>query len=91
MKPFIAALALETGRVTPDTMIQTAPGRITITGSTISDAHPHGVLSVAEVIQKSSNVGTVQAGDADAAARDVGAVRRRSASARSRSSISPAR
>jgi cell division protein FtsI (penicillin-binding protein 3) len=60
MKPFTVALALETGRVTPSTLIQTAPGRITITGSTISDAHPHGVLSVAEVIQKSSNVGTVK-------------------------------
>ena len=60
MKPFIAAWALETGRVTPSTPIQTAPGSITITGSTIRDAHAYGVLSVAEVIQKSSNVGTVK-------------------------------
>ena len=60
MKPFIAAWALETGRVTPTTPIQTAPGSITITGSTIRDAHAYGVLSVAEVIQKSSNVGTVK-------------------------------
>jgi len=60
MKPFVAALALETGRVTPETRIDTAPGRISITGSTITDSHPHGVLSVAEVIQKSSNVGTVK-------------------------------
>jgi len=60
MKPFIAAWALETGRVTPTTPIQTAPGSITITGSTIRDAHPHGVLTVAEVIQKSSNVGVVK-------------------------------
>ncbi len=60
MKPFIAALAMESGRVTPSTPIQTAPGSITITGSTIRDAHPYGLLSVAEVIQKSSNVGTVK-------------------------------
>ena len=60
MKPFVIALALETGRVTPQTVVQTAPGRITITGSTISDSHPHGALTVAEVIQKSSNVGTVK-------------------------------
>ena len=60
MKPFTIALALETGRVTPSTPIQTAPGYITITGSKISDSHPHGVLTVAEVIQKSSNVGTVK-------------------------------
>lgn len=60
MKPFTAALALETGRVTPATPINVAPGRITITGSTITDAHAYGVLTVAEVIQKSSNVGTVK-------------------------------
>jgi cell division protein FtsI (penicillin-binding protein 3) len=60
MKPFIAALALEKGLARPQTPIQTAPGRITIGGSTISDAHPHGVLTLNEVIQKSSNVGTVK-------------------------------
>ena len=60
MKPFTIALALETHRVTPSTPIDTAPGSITITGSTIHDSHPHGVLTVAEVIQKSSNVGTVK-------------------------------
>jgi len=60
MKPLVVSLAMETKRVTPTTRIQTAPGRITITGSTISDSHPHGELSVAEVIQKSSNVGTVK-------------------------------
>ncbi|PUE29897.1 penicillin-binding protein 2 [Limnohabitans sp. Jir72] len=60
MKPFTVSLALEKGIVKPDTPIQTAPGKITITGSTISDAHPHGVLTVSEVIQKSSNVGTVK-------------------------------
>jgi cell division protein FtsI (penicillin-binding protein 3) len=60
MKPFAVALAMEKGLVKPETPIQTAPGRITITGSTITDAHPHGVLTVNEVIQKSSNVGTVK-------------------------------
>jgi cell division protein FtsI (penicillin-binding protein 3) len=60
MKPFIAAQAIETGRVKPTTPIATAPGWMTITGSTIRDAHPHGVLTVAQVVQKSSNVGTVK-------------------------------
>jgi cell division protein FtsI (penicillin-binding protein 3) len=60
MKPFVIALALEKGLVKPETVIQTAPGRITIGGATISDAHPHGALTVNEVIQKSSNVGTVK-------------------------------
>ena len=60
MKPFVAALALDKGLVRPNTPIYTAPGRITIGGSTISDSHAHDVLTVAEVIQKSSNVGTVK-------------------------------
>jgi cell division protein FtsI (penicillin-binding protein 3) len=60
MKPFVVSLALEKGMVKPGTMIQTAPGRITIGGSTITDSHAHGDLSVSEVIQKSSNVGTVR-------------------------------
>ena len=60
MKPFITALALDKGMVTPNTPINTAPGRITIGGSTISDSHPNEVLTVAQVIQKSSNVGTVK-------------------------------
>ena len=60
MKPFITALALDKGMVTPNTPINTAPGRITIGGSTISDSHPNDVLTVAQVIQKSSNVGTVK-------------------------------
>ena len=60
MKPFVAALALEKGLVKPETVIQTAPGRITIGGATITDAHPHGELTVNQVIQKSSNVGIVK-------------------------------
>ena len=60
MKPFIAALSLERGIAKPTTQIQTAPGRITIGGSTISDTHGYGLLTLAEVIQKSSNVGTVK-------------------------------
>jgi len=60
MKPFTVALALESGRVTPETFIQTAPGKITIGSATIGDAHAHGILSVAQVIEKSSNVGTAK-------------------------------
>lgn len=60
MKPFTIGLGLETGRITPQTVIDTSPGRITITGSTISDSHSNGVLTVEGVIQKSSNVGTTK-------------------------------
>jgi cell division protein FtsI (penicillin-binding protein 3) len=51
---------LEKGIIKPETIIQTAPGSINITGSTITDSHPYGALTVNEVIQKSSNVGTVK-------------------------------
>jgi cell division protein FtsI (penicillin-binding protein 3) len=60
LKPFTAALALENGKFRFDTAINTAPGRLTIGKATISDAHPHGVLTVAQVIQKSSNVGVAK-------------------------------
>jgi cell division protein FtsI (penicillin-binding protein 3) len=59
-KPFTVALALDKGNVRFDTPIQTAPGKLSIGPATISDAHPHGVLSVAQVIQKSSNVGAAK-------------------------------
>ncbi len=60
MKPLVVGLALEKGIVKPETLIQTAPGKLQMGSATITDAHPHGVLSVNEVIQKSSNVGTVK-------------------------------
>ena len=60
MKPFVVGLALDSKRVKPDTLYDTSPGRIQITGSTISDAHPNGVLTVEGIVQKSSNVGTVK-------------------------------
>ncbi len=60
MKPFVAALALDKGLVRPDSRIATAPGRMNIGGATIRDARDYGVMTVKEVIQKSSNVGTVK-------------------------------
>ena len=60
LKPFTAAAALEAGTVSPDTIIQTAPGHLTIGNRTIHDAHPQGALTVMQVIQKSSNVGSAK-------------------------------
>lgn len=60
MKPFIAALALDRGKLSFNSVIDTTPGRMTIGKATISDSHRHGALTVAEVIQKSSNVGTAK-------------------------------
>ncbi len=60
MKPLVAALALETGRVKPDTVINTAPGSLVVGPLVVKDAHPHPALTVAEVIQKSSNIGAAR-------------------------------
>ncbi|MBC7604245.1 MAG: penicillin-binding protein 2 [Ramlibacter sp.] len=60
MKPFTIGLGLESGLITPQTPIQTAPGYVMFGGMKISDSHAHGVLSVQEVIQKSSNIGTLK-------------------------------
>jgi len=60
MKPITIAMALEAGRVTPHTVIETAPGRFNIGGFTISDTHNYGSLTVEGVIQKSSNIGALK-------------------------------
>jgi cell division protein FtsI (penicillin-binding protein 3) len=60
LKPFTISLAMERKLVSPNTVIQTAPGHLTIGKATIHDAHPHGALTVAQVIEKSSNVGTAK-------------------------------
>ncbi|MFZ2161468.1 MAG: penicillin-binding protein 2 [Sideroxyarcus sp.] len=60
MKPFTVATALEEGKVKPGTVINTAGGALTISGRTIHDTHPERSLTVAQVIQKSSNVGTAK-------------------------------
>jgi cell division protein FtsI (penicillin-binding protein 3) len=60
LKPMTIALALDTKRVTPDTLVDTAPGRIVVGDHTIRDSHAHGLLTVSQIIQKSSNVGTTK-------------------------------
>ncbi|GHU35211.1 peptidoglycan synthetase FtsI [Betaproteobacteria bacterium] len=60
MKPFTVALALEANKVRFDTVINTAPGYLNFGKMTISDSHRYGPLTVAQVIQKSSNVGTAK-------------------------------
>ncbi len=60
LKPFTVAAALESGMVGPGSMIDTEGGHYTIGNRTIHDSHPEGVLSVAQVIQKSSNVGSAK-------------------------------
>ena len=60
MKPVTIAAALETGKFTSESRIETTPGHFSIGPATIRDAHPQGLISVAQVIQKSSNVGSAK-------------------------------
>jgi cell division protein FtsI (penicillin-binding protein 3) len=57
LKPFTIAAALESGKYSPDTLIDTTPGSFQIGNKIIHDTHNYGVISVAHVIEKSSNVG----------------------------------
>jgi cell division protein FtsI (penicillin-binding protein 3) len=60
LKPFTIAAALDAGKVHPGSIIDTAPGTLTIGRATIHDAHREGALTVEQVIQKSSNVGAAK-------------------------------
>ncbi|TCT09394.1 peptidoglycan D,D-transpeptidase FtsI family protein [Paralcaligenes ureilyticus] len=57
MKPFTAALALDTGRITTSTMFNTGNGHYRYQGATISDVSANGVLNVAGILRRSSNIG----------------------------------
>ena len=60
MKPVTVAMALEAGKVTPQTLIATAPGTYKLDKFTIRDTHNYGTLTVEGVVQKSSNVGSLK-------------------------------
>lgn len=60
LKPFTVALALERGLVAPETVLDTPP-RLTFGSRSIGDSHPHPAsMTVSQIIQQSSNVGTVR-------------------------------
>ncbi len=61
-KIIVGTAALEEGIVNPDTKFDCSAGYIEVGGKRIKDDHRHGVLSFKEVIQKSSNVGTIKIG-----------------------------
>jgi cell division protein FtsI (penicillin-binding protein 3) len=60
VKPFVVAAALEAGLAEPGTLLDTAPGRMNVSGHTIEDIRNYGELTVTGVLTKSSNVGVVQ-------------------------------
>jgi cell division protein FtsI (penicillin-binding protein 3) len=60
MKPLTVVAALESGRYTPDTVVNTSPGRVTVGNKVLLDPVDHGEISVATVVAKSSQVGIVK-------------------------------
>lgn len=56
-KPFTIMAALESGKWTPTTKIDTSPGWYVLYGHTIKDDNNFGMLNVTGVITKSSNIG----------------------------------
>jgi cell division protein FtsI (penicillin-binding protein 3) len=58
LKPFTVGLALDENRVRPHTMFDTGNGSMVIADHVIHDTHPHGMIDVQGIIQKSSNIGT---------------------------------
>jgi len=61
-KIVIGAGSLEEKLVTPNSLFDVSKGGIAVGGKTIRDVHKYGVLTFKEVIQKSSNVGSIMAG-----------------------------
>jgi cell division protein FtsI (penicillin-binding protein 3) len=57
LKPFTIAAALGSGVYKPETVIDTRPGHMKVGNHTIRDIRNYGVIDVATVIKKSSNVG----------------------------------
>lgn len=60
MKPFTVAAALDAGKITPKTVINTEHGKMMVSGKMIHDTHPEAALTVSQVVQKSSNIGTAK-------------------------------
>lgn len=60
IKPFTIGKAIDWGFVTPETEIDCDKGTWIYLGKPLRDSHPYDKLTVAGVIQKSSNIGTAK-------------------------------
>jgi cell division protein FtsI (penicillin-binding protein 3) len=56
IKPVVVALSMDMGKVGPRSLIDTSPGWYRIGRSVIHDTSNHGVMTVSEAVQKSSNI-----------------------------------
>ncbi len=60
IKPFTVAAALDSGRFSPHTVIETGPGTMLVSNRPVRDTHNYGTLTVTGVLEKSSNVGAAK-------------------------------
>ncbi|WP_115338080.1 peptidoglycan D,D-transpeptidase FtsI family protein [Moraxella caviae] len=60
MKPFTVAAALDSGKYSTSTLIDTSPGVLHVGGFNIRDGSNYGAITLAKLIQKSSNVGSAK-------------------------------
>ncbi|MFZ5560633.1 MAG: peptidoglycan D,D-transpeptidase FtsI family protein [Pseudomonadota bacterium] len=60
MKPFTVAAALESGKYTTRSLFNTNPGTLAVYNKTIRDHENHGLIDLAALIAKSSNVASAQ-------------------------------
>lgn len=60
VKPFIVAAALESGRYSPTSIVETGPGRFYVGRHAVNDIHDYGRIDVTTVLTKSSNVGVAK-------------------------------
>ncbi|MFP3566321.1 peptidoglycan D,D-transpeptidase FtsI family protein [Paraburkholderia sp. SIMBA_030] len=56
IKPVVVALSIDQGKVRPQSIVDTAPGWYKIGPAVIHDTSNHGAMTVAEAVQKSSNI-----------------------------------
>ncbi len=57
IKPFTIAAALQSGKYSANSMVNTSPGYYRVNGNMIRDVRNYGRITLSKVIQKSSNVG----------------------------------
>ncbi|MEW5735498.1 MAG: penicillin-binding protein 2 [Thermodesulfobacteriota bacterium] len=60
MKVFMAAAALESGLVRPDTIFDCEMGSYRVGRNVVHDVHPHGVLNLGDIVKYSSNIGALK-------------------------------
>lgn len=60
MKAFSVASALASGKYTANSTVDTNPGRMSISGHTISDHENYGIINLTQILQKSSNIGAAK-------------------------------